>query len=209
MRNKSLLIGKIDNFVNRKSVNVLFPAIAGIYYLILDVWGSTWSWVSNNEVVHQALFIAVASFSFAVIVFKTYYSEQCKINDVKEANGLLNEFIGTISTVVEAKCLRFKQKLGDIHDISDKFNYITQPEEQLRIISSTTSRFICHAFGVDEDGFDLTIMHRDNVESNWRFIYKHQDWKLTNPNDLIQSGRSTAHFCFDRQEYKFRIFRNY
>ncbi len=177
------------------------PLITGSYYLILDVWGDKWSWVSDNQTLHEKIFIGCLAASL-LSLFLRVFQHSAKIDSDETANTLLNNFIATVGAIVEAKTQRFRTKSVQLKHNSNKFNHITQPEEQFRVIGNAVSSFVCNSFGISEDAFDLTIMRKKPGANSWHYIYQHQSWSHSDPNALL-NGSSAASKCCETKEHTF------
>lgn len=114
--------------------------------------------------------------------------------------AFLENFMVSISKIVESKLNRFKQKSRHLKKGGNIFKTITQPKDQIGLIHSESIDWLRSTFGLDEDGLCITIMHTNGAENTEYFAFDTQPkWQHTKAKKLL-SNSSTASKCLERGE---------
>ena len=176
--------------------------ITGSYYLVLDIWSDKLDFIKNYPKFHQTLFWICLFLSLSVLFIRTYF-EGKQENDNQLASNFLTDFIGSVGYIVEAKINRFRKKFVNLKPKSNKFNHITQPDDQLEIIAYSFIEFLKKNFGFEDHQINITILKRRNSTSNWNYSYRYQkNWKHTDPAKILPKKLNLVE-AITRGEYVF------
>jgi len=185
IKKKEQILWLLEKVSTNKKVARLVSSITGAYYLVLDIWSEKLSVIKNYPTFHQVVFWICLLLSLSLLFIRTYFDDK-KDNDNQIVIKLLTDFIGTVGYIVEAKINRFKKKFRKIRPKSNKFNQITQPDDQLEIIANSFSEFLKKSFGFEDHQINITILKRKEATSNWSYCFKYQkNWKYIDPAKII------------------------
>lgn len=160
-------------------------SICAVYFLCLDVRGDD-AWIKEYKTLHTFLFyflIGVTSIANFVQSFVKPEDEK-----LKASNKVLAGFISSIGLIVESKIRRFRGKLPVIASKASRFDEITQPQDQMRVISQEAINFLCSHYGLNDNQVDITIAKRRSASGGWSWLYLHQQWNHSDANHALRSG---------------------
>lgn len=184
--------------------NRVVPSITAIYFLTLDIW-QDWHWIKDYRETHQQIFLAFVGANVVALVLSSF-ADSRDASRSAEGSRSLSEFVTEVGAIVEAKLIRFRDKISGLKVSGkriDKFSLITHPDEQLRVIAAAVGRFLLHCYGLEDQQFNLTIMRRRPRTADWDFCYRyHGNWHTTQPTDLL-GNPSAAKKCLDTGEFRF------
>jgi hypothetical protein len=171
-------------FSSNRFVGLFFPSAATFYFVMLDVWGEKWAWIANHQNLHEWIFLSLAGVALLALFIQSL-STKAKIEGDGEANVLLNSFIAAVGVIVNIKTNRFRRSLSQLRKNADKFRVVAAADDQIGAVATATAGFVCNAFGIPQDGFDITIARSKAGSPAWHYIFELQRWKHTDPNDLL------------------------
>lgn len=202
LKSPAYKIKKINSkFARNKLIAIWAPPITGAYYAILDIWGDKWTWVKDNQDFHSKIFCVCLGLTLLGLFVRGFVDDsQAKENE--SANNVLNEFIKSIGAIVEAKIDRFRDKIKTVGAKTNKFDHITQPNDQLKIISRSFVKFTTKEFNLDENQINITIMKQTNSSGAWIYDFCYQKWKHDDPKVLLELN-SAAKACIESGEFIF------
>lgn len=203
------IIAKIFKFIcysnplsalaENRILGYLFPAVVGLYYLTLDVWGNDWPMIRSHKELHQNIYILLVCATLFFIFLKllrAFYLDLTKTTKADVRVGL----IMLASRVVSAKLERFKGCAEDIDATTNTFKKITKPQEQIQVIISEMITYLYNTFEIDDDEVCITITHFDTVSNRWHFMNDtHRGWNHTKAGRLF-TERSMAALAMSRGE---------
>lgn len=185
IQGKKKSVSILKKVSTNKKIARFASAITGSYYLILDIWSDKLGFIKNHPLFHQVVFWICLIFSLSILFIRTYFEDK-KEYDNQLALKFLTDFIGTVGYIVEAKINRFRKKFLELKPKSNKFNQITQPDDQLAIIADSFCEFLKKNFGFEDHQINITILKRKGSASNWTYCFTHQkNWKYSDPAKVL------------------------
>jgi hypothetical protein len=189
---------QLHEFADNRALGLFLPPAVGLYFLTLDIWGDKLPWITDHIGLHEKIFFGLVAFSLLAL-FARSFASTAKIQNDGDANILLNDFITAVGVIVTVKTDRLRRSMSRLRRNMEKFRVVSVPEEQIATVATTAAGFICKAFGLHEDSFDLTIVRSKAGSESWHYIFEHKKWKHTDPNELLKQ-RSAAFACLERRE---------
>lgn len=178
------------------------PAILGLYYLTLDIWGDDWSIIADHKAFHLELYKYLVGASLIFIFLKVardFYEDLTRTAKQDISKGLIT----LTSRIVKAKLDRFKDCAALLTPSSNAFKRITQPEAQIQVIISEIVTFLDHTFDLTDGELCITVMHCNVLTNKWHFLFNtHNGWTRTRAEKLV-GEQSLAKLCLDRGEAVF------
>jgi len=184
-------------------VALIIPWVTGSYYLMLDVWGDDWKWISAHKNVHEKVFILCLLLSLILLFIRGLEKNNLgRFEEDRLAKDVLRQFITTIAAIVQVKIQRFRGKIPSIKKNSDKFSHITHPKDQLSVIANSMAQFLLGSYGLKEDQISITILKKIGDSGNWSFFYDLHEWRHTDAQILMKQN-SAAKYCLETGEELF------
>lgn len=192
----SLFNNRVVDFLGQPFLNIFLPALAGIYYLILDVWGEDWKIIISYQAIHEAIFLLLTAFTIIVLFIKGV-AEQLKGNVNGKYQLILESLILFFNDLVKKKKDRFFKSAEALTARGDVFKSITKPDDQIEFVLDGTKRLLGSSFGLDEKNIGITIIQGDTKQKKWWYQFKCDSQRQHTKAKDLMDGPSTARYCFD------------
>ncbi len=191
--------GWIARLINHPLIQILFPAITGAYFLVLDIWGEKWEFISKNIAFHEKLFVYLLLATLASQIFITISKIVRKTKD-DDYLKFLEGFMVLTASVVAFKLNRFSRCAPRLKKKSNTFKTITQPKEQIEYIIDQSSKWLKESFGLHDDQISFTVIKIDGRSNSIFYLFESSNsWKRTRAKDIV-SGDTAASYCLGKGE---------
>ncbi len=155
--------------VHNNILGVVLPAIVGLYYLTLDVWGDKWLILKDNLELHSRIYCCVLVVTLCVLIWRAV-ADMVRSARVDEYTRILERLLAVLGKIVKQKCDRFQAKLRELKPTTNPFDTITQPEEQIRYILREAQHFFADMIGTQPEEIDISVMRKDPYKDKWHFV---------------------------------------
>ncbi len=185
--------------INNPATQIGLPAVAGAYFLTLDVWGTEWAFVVAHKAAHAAAFVILL---FAVVCIQIFRVVSDSISRAGEESylGFLEGFMIFAAGVVNCKLKRFQGAAKKLTPTGNTFKAITKPKDQIEYIIDGSARWLRNSFSLGEDQISVTVIHVNGRDSTIYFMFdNHSPWNRTRAKDLL-NGNSAASYCLKEGE---------
>lgn len=171
--------------------------------MILDLWLDKWEILQQHIFWCQFIFWIFLGITLIVLFIRGVVEQKVNIvSSDSTGEEILADYIKSVGAVVQAKADRFRGALLKLGKGANKFDHITKPDDQFRVIGNAIALFLRTNYNVQENQLNITIMARVG-QSNWNYIYEHQnDWNHNQPNDIMKEA-SAARYCLESGEELF------
>jgi len=190
---------RVSRFLSSPSLSIALPPIVGLYFGMLDYWGSDWDVFSENRATHELLLLMAAAFTIIVLFFRGI-SEALEGRVARRYNFILEETMAFMNELIKKKRDRFQNKARHLRRNGNTFALITHPQDQLEHVLDGTSRLLKQSFGIDQKNISATIILGDQTANKWWYLLKSDSQKQHTRAKELMSGSSTARYCFDTGE---------
>lgn len=197
-----LLIGNwLSRLVRNQILEMIVPALVGLYFLVLDVWGDDLWWVRDYQDTHKVIFGLFAGATIAILFWRGigdfFFGSQSEY-----VQGLEN-LLYSIERIISAKIRRFQLKSREVRANTNVFTLITQPDEQIRVILEEAHGFLVGWCSVPRGIFDITVIRKNPYTGEVSFLAKaNRHWEHTAPDTLL-AEKSAAAKCLETGEELF------
>jgi len=182
--------------VNHNVTQIALPSITAAYVILYEI---DFYLLSPFPHAKKNLLVVLIVSTLLVNLFNAI-ANAIKSNSNDRYTAFLENFMVSISKVVESKLLRFKQKSHHLKKGGNIFKVITQPEDQIGLIHSESIDWLRSTFSLEEDEICITIMHTNGSEQKQYFAFDTQPkWQHTKAKSLLTNA-STASKCLERGE---------
>ncbi|MFA0813760.1 hypothetical protein [Microbulbifer epialgicus] len=187
----------VIRFIDHPFLVTIIPAIVGLYYGTLDIWGDDWKWVTNYKGIHELTFSTLAIVTIVTLILKGI-SQSLRSKVRARQNTLTEALLDLFNKLVKKKRDRFYNKAKHLSPRKDVFNLITHPDDQLGHALDETKNFLIEGLGIDSKNIGITIIQGDphaKTKKWWYFKKCDSQKQHTRPQDLM-SYNSTASYCY-------------
>ena len=175
----------LEKIAQNRWLTFIFPPVTSAYYAVLDILKDDLPIIKNHLALHQRLFWIILVVSLLLLFIQGFVEEK-ESDKQKIALTLLTDFLATVGRIVQNKLDRFRKKFPQLKPSSNKFNQITQPNEQLSIIARESVAFLQKAYGLNDDQINITIARKKGENGKWHYCYRYQNnWKHSDPKKIL------------------------
>jgi hypothetical protein len=115
--------------------------VGSLALLTLDIFFDRWDLLKENSDFITKAYPYFLAFLVTIITVRFIFSRKKEDVGIQKTD-LFADYMATVRVIVEAKTSRFKEAIKTFDKNSDKFNTITQPQEQIKTIGSAFGLYL-------------------------------------------------------------------
>lgn len=191
-----LLNNWIARLINNNITQISLPAVTGAYAVLVEF---DFFLLEPFPHAKKNLLFVLIILTLCVSFFNAI-ANAIKIKSEERYKLFLENFMVSISKVVNSKLDRFKNKSRGLTKNGNTFKAITHPKDQIGLIHTEAIDWLKKTFGLEDDDICITIMHTNGKEDKQYFAFATQPkWHHTKPKTLM-TNNSCAAKCLERGE---------
>jgi hypothetical protein len=173
----------LGDIFHPKNVAWLSGAIA-VYGSADTLWGKSHWFFLNHPDAHRYAKL-IASICILVIAIAVTMRERWKERSLAGTEVVLKGFVSMVANIVQNKIGYLSERAKTVSQ-SKKYDHVTDPIAQLKVIFKESATFLTTTFSLKEDQIDISIIEK-NGTNPWKFLTSHQTkWSHGDPDSFFK-----------------------